>query len=150
MTITRLTFEKAEELLDEFIQTKAVHNAQAVLRHMREMLNTFAYATVEDQQDFANKCSNFDKYVTRNGISSIGRKQFERWWETETGIDLVEDDIGCDLTYIDLEKHTYQPPAQEPFTYSKEFVEAVLAENKELKSKLKDIAEIVEGIKWGV
>lgn len=88
-----MDYTEAVKRLDSYLQKKTTHGMKDILAFMRELCNEFNWeSNTEDQQDFANICSNFDKYVTANGLTYIGRKQFERWWEKQdtTCIDEIE------------------------------------------------------------
>lgn len=78
--MTMMTFDKAVDLLDEFLKTKSVHSVNSLIQFMMGLCHN-EWETKEDQQDFANICSNFDKYCRVHKRSSFGRKQFEAAWE---------------------------------------------------------------------
>lgn len=77
-----MTFDIAVAALDDIVQSKATHGTKDLCLRMQAMCN-MKWGSKEEQQDFSQICSNFDKYVTATNKTSIGRKQFEAWWETQ-------------------------------------------------------------------
>lgn len=78
--MTKINFDEAIDLLDEYIQTKTVHGVNGIKEKMLQICLK-EFAGTEDQQDFANICSNFEKYCLITKTTSFGRKQFEVLFE---------------------------------------------------------------------
>jgi hypothetical protein len=164
------TFDKAVDLLDVFLRTKTVHSVKSIRDVMQSICN-HAWDTVEDHQDFANICSNFDKYCMVSKKTSFGRKQFEEAWEknfmVEDSLDnavamienknimLEEDplpDFGVGSTRNDWLKQASDPfraEPIEPFTdirMANLYIGVVEEENERLKTELLDLKKRMKSI----
>jgi hypothetical protein len=64
------------------VQAKTTHGVGALLNFMQGLCHD-DWQNKTDYNDFANMCSNFDKWVRETERTSIGRKQFEEWWEVQ-------------------------------------------------------------------
>jgi hypothetical protein len=161
-----MTFDNAVEVLDEFLQKKPVHNPKDILQAMNSLCNDAVWKSNAEQNDFANICSNFDKYVQRTGQKSIGRKQFETWWEigeSINGTDLQKDPLP-DIFGSTPEQHEQQKldeAINKIFQYSQTVdnspqAHKIKVENTELrnevnrlKAELKAANDKLEAI-WGI
>lgn len=86
------TYDSAVEKLDNFVQSKTSHSTKSILLAM-QTISTEPFVIAQDEQDFRSIWANFTDYVQRSGISSIGRKQFEQWWNLQEVYSLPEDGI---------------------------------------------------------
>lgn len=81
MAIKKLTYDLAVDALDRHMQKKTTHGTSDILQAMQS-LSSMEFINIVDHNDFADISANFRRYVETNGLTSIGRKQFEAWWET--------------------------------------------------------------------
>lgn len=75
-------FDTAIGALDSYVQKKTTHSTKDLLRIMTS-INEGEWSDAEDHQDFAQQCSNFDLWLKETGRTSMGRKQFEEWWNMQ-------------------------------------------------------------------
>lgn len=78
-----ITYDQAVAILDEYIQKKTTHGVKDICKYMSFLCNTSVFTSSEDKTDFTQICSNFDLWVRETERTSIGRKQFEEWWEVQ-------------------------------------------------------------------
>jgi hypothetical protein len=83
----KMIFDRAVDQLDEFLREKTVHSVKSINDKMLSLCNDQLWETVEDHQDFANLCSNFEKYCMIKKMTSFGRKQFEAAWEKNFAVE---------------------------------------------------------------
>lgn len=146
------TYDEAVEALDIVLQSKTTHNTHNLLGVMQELCK-MEWENNEDQQDFAQICSNFDVWVRETGKKSIGRKQFEEWWEVqgtgETGSFSNEALIEAGLKEDPLPRFTAEDAADELGSYfhtvdNSKDAHSLKVENTRLKNENRELRKKVE------
>jgi hypothetical protein len=158
--MAHLTFDGAVYILDRFMQKKATHGTKSILECMQAIC-TKDFVSGIDQNDFANACANFDRYVKETGKTSMGRKQFEEWWDIQgTGeageyseealAELQEDELPNFEDKTDDDGTDWEPCRKAHRWNVHECpqcrIQELEAENRELKKRLEQIKELAL---WG-
>jgi hypothetical protein len=151
------TYDEAVETLDAILQAKTTHGVKNLLDIMRELCE-LPWENQQDQNDFAQTCRNFELWTQETGRTSIGRKQFEEWWEVQgtgetgswspeavaeaNGIDLPEDNLpeelgGKEAAVNQLEKHF------ETVDNSKD-AQQLKVENDKLRKRVRELEGMVD------
>lgn len=64
-----------------FIDSKTNHGSKSIQKIMSQLCAVeYLFTSKEAQQEFAQVCSNFDKYCKEQSLTSWGRTIFTNWW----------------------------------------------------------------------
>lgn len=143
MSVDTISFDSAVERLDEFLRSKTVHSVKSINQQMIHLCTDFHWETGEDQNDFANICSNFEKYCMITKKTSFGRKQFEEAWEKNFA---VEDSLENAVAMVANKDIMLQEDSLPDFGTGislEEENEQLKLEVLELKTRLKEIGKLV-------
>jgi len=148
-----INYVTAVKTLDEYLQKKTVHAAKDLLA-MMQTICSLQWVNQQEQNDFANLCNNFDLYVKNNSLTSIGRKQFEKWWDIA---DMLPEDPLPEFTVseaVDILQEHFEAAdnSHEGHDLRKENQE-LRKRNQELLARLnkaeQTLAKIREAVLWG-
>lgn len=143
MAMKKITYEDAVERLDNYIQAKTTHPTKGILDTMRYIC-ALKFVSEEDQNDFAQTCTHFEMYVNETGKTSIGRKQFEQWWEVG-GTALIEDnDLHEDPLPQSLVNEDSEPCMK---AHTWRVGECPYCRIQELEAVIKEVTETLERYK---
>lgn len=144
----------AVNALDNYLKSKTVHNTQRICFFMQELCNNevlWIYLPKEEQQDFAQKCRNFEIFSQSINKTSWGRKQFEQWWNEGT--------VTPDPTVYNAPKPGAFPtdeeaPPEFPMIYTgipyeerlEQRIQSLEDENKELRKDVNELRNLVNRV----
>lgn len=135
--------------LEKFIRAKAVSSTKSITEHMQKLCHTAAFTDRGAQQDFAQKCSKFDRFSQSVGKEHWGKKQFEQWWNE--GAVTPDREVYCTPNtgkFPTLPRavppfmEDYNPPGSLPDVEEK--MKALEDENKRLRESLANIRTLID------